>query len=369
MLKVHRWFILVGIVFIVFIALSVDFRGATFNQKFKSWVKETARIAREQGISENTVLDYLATAEPLEFLLQDKKENLQDKVSALLSDDLILRAQLFYKDNLKILYQKEDEYKVSPEIVVAAMAIGSNLGEALGEYKMIDVLSTLGAKNENGDFYRNELISLFKLIDNNTLTMNVKGHEDGTFTFLGINPSSYLYYGTDSNNDNKVDLFTNNPDVFETYYYLLSQQNWQDLDSWGMLVSLQKGVDFTALEGVSNAKNIGLWKSLGVKKIDGASLNEPDSKQATLIKLNDDQGVLLYDNFNSLFKTNNVLAKSIAIGLLSDKIKDYAYSMEYKRTNVKANISDAEKELDNIDTIKKDDLPPPPKYKDLEFAK
>ena len=114
-----------------------------------------------------------------------------------------------------------------------------------------------------------------------------------------------------------------------------------------------------------NSESI-LFISLIISFSDNPKITD-NAMVATLILLPDNNnGLLLYRNFDSLFKSNGIVYKSLAIGLLSDKMKQYASLVDYKEKNVKP----VEKTTATKETKEKvDDKPLPKKYKNSKHLK
>ncbi len=368
MLQIHRWFILVGIVFIVMICLSVDFRLDRLDSIFVKWKQEFLQKAKLQGISTSTLqaFDLLVKVPDKSILVQNNKDknevhskslvltSIGKEVSLYLNDNLTLKAQLYYRDNFQKLEKYATEYGVAPHIIVSIFALGSEFGEKLNKYTLANVLATKSLVGSDKQFYEKELISLLKLVDLGYVKLPVKGDKDGTFTYLGINPSAYLYYGVDANKKGKVDLLSNKDDIYETAFYLINQLRFTHDIPLGYQVATNKNV--SGYQGIKFQRSIKEWSELGVKNTNRLPYNKDDLNSiASFVAIDNNSGMLLLDNFNKILKTNNNLSKSVAITILANNLSEYAKQMAFKKLILQDNQPKKAKET--VKKTKLDDIP------------
>ncbi len=339
MLKIHRLFIFVGVIFVVIIAFTVDGGNIKFQSGFSSWLKSFSKELKENNISNATINVFLnSVKENKQFMIDinsEAKSNPIDFAKNFLTDDILLQSQLFYTNNKKMLLDYDNTYKIDLSYVISIFAIGSEFGGNIGNYKLVDVLANLAYKSDNKEFYKKELIYFLKLVDNQYFDINVLGNIDCSFSYIGILPSTYYYYGVDGDKNGKIDLFASKEDILHTTFFLLQNLGIVYNEPWGEYVYTPFGSDLSKKQGLQNATTISSWLSMNLKYLNHQK-GVDNSLTATLILSSDNSnGMLLYRNFNSLFKVNNVLPKALAIGLLSDKIKTYASLVDYKEKNVK----------------------------------
>lgn len=386
MLKVHRWFILLGLLFIVFIALSIDFSVKKEDSDFKKWKDSFVADLQKSGISELTIQKFQEQASMVQAVadLYNLKVN-TTSYNISVNEEALLKAQMFYKENKTWLEEKKQDLKISSEIIVAMYAINSSFGEKLGENSALNVFSTLAYNSASADEYKLELISFLELIDRGYFDTNIMANNDGTFTYIGIKPSLYVLYGVDGNEDGVVDLFATREDIVATSFDMLKTLGL-DNKSWGNEVGLPNTMDFQFKQGVKYLTTLDKWTYMGISSYNDSPL--PKDKRSSFLILLDgySHGVLLYNNFSVIYKTNSNIQKSLDILALSDKISEYKKVLSYSEQNVKPvpkkkhgveEIYDEECDcyliIEDSHTSKKkpkkDDLPPPEKYKDLAQVK
>ncbi len=386
MLKIHRWFILLGLLFIVFIALSVEFGVQKEDSDFKRWKDSFVKELEQSGISNITIEKFKNHA----MIIRSVADNYNKKINNItyrisINEDALLKAQVFYKENQSLLEEKRREFKVSPEIVVAMYAINSSFGEKMGENSALNVFSTLAYNPSSSEEYKIELITFLELIDRGYFDINVMAHNDGIFTYLGIKPTLYVLYGLDGNKDGVVDLFSTRDDIVETSFGMLKTLGLDD-KSWGNEVALPNTMDFQSRQGIRNLTTIDKWIDIGISSYNDSQLPK-DNRSSFLIVLDSySHGVLLYNNFSVVNKTNSNIQRSLDILALSDRINEYRKALNYSEKNVKPINKTKQRSTEErydpdcecmiiIDGTegkkkpKKDDLPPPKKYKELSLVK
>ncbi|MDR2007552.1 MAG: lytic murein transglycosylase [Alphaproteobacteria bacterium] len=372
MLKIHRWFILLGLLFIVFIALAVDFGEKRESDSFKRWKDSFVQELQQSGISDNTIKKFQDNAMFSQSVVDSYNTRVNNSTYTVsVDEDTLLTAQIFYRDNKPWLEEEKEKNNVLPEVVVAMFAINSAFGEKMGDNSAINVLASLSFNPKSTDEYKPELLAFLMLVDRGYFDVNVMANNDGTMSYIGIRPTLYMLYGVDGNKDGIVDLFATKEDIVATSFSLLKNLGLS-MDSWGNEVSLPNTMDFQSRQGVRNLMTLDKWKDMGVASANDIPLPR-DSRSSFLIILDGyARGVLLYNNFNVIFKTNGNVQRSLDILALSDKISEYRNVLTYSEQNVKpvakkpANESEASSKKKKP---KKDDLPVPTKYKELEAIK
>lgn len=386
MLKVHRWFILLGLLFIVFITLSLDFANKKEDSDFIRWKDSFAKELEAMGISTLTIQlfkDNAVFIKPVVDNYNDRESNSAYRI--FINEEALIKAQVFYKENKEWLEEQKKVTKIPSEVVVAMYAINSSFGEKMGDYPALDVFSSLAYNPSSSEEYRVELITFLELVDRGWVNSSVMANMDGTFTYIGIKPTSYVLYGVDGNNDGIVDLFTTREDIIATAFAMLKELGLET-KTWGNEVALPNTMDFQSKQGVRFLTTVDKWLDLGLSSYNEVPLPK-DNRSAFLIVLEGySHGVLLYNNFSYTYKTNNNIQRTLDILALSDKINEYKQALNYSERNVKPVAKTKNRAPDEVydpdcecmivienkqgkKALKKDDLPPPAKYKELSMVK
>lgn len=122
-------------------------------------------------------------------------------------------------------------YGVDPEFVIAILRIETNLGENTGKYRALNALYSMYVlRPDRRDFAKAELEALLRFAKiNNQNVFDIKGSSAGAIGIAQFMPSSYFTYGTDGNNDGKVDLFSDEDMIVSIAHYL-SGEGWGPSD-------------------------------------------------------------------------------------------------------------------------------------------
>jgi membrane-bound lytic murein transglycosylase B len=347
MLKIHRLFILVGIIFVIIIAFSIDVNNDKLDVGFSSWKNKTAETLQANGVSEAVIKTFKDSVQKDSSYLKNLEESseIQDVVADAknyIDDDMLLKSQMFYTNNKKLLSDYALTYNVDYPSIVAIFGIGSKFGEDTGLYKVVNLLSNLSYDSANSEYYTNELIYFLKLVDQGTVDFDVLGDKNGTFSYLGIMPSMYYLYGVDGDKDGTINLFVSKEDILHTGFSMLKRLAWAEglpilssvSNPQGLNLKDQEGIKYLLNDNANNqslqkSKNVEYWVNLGL--VSDKTFNVDSDVVASVIMSGSNRdGVMLYNNFNLLFRGINVLDKSIAIGLLAQEVVKYVSLVNYK---------------------------------------
>lgn len=118
--------------------------------------------------------------------------------------------KIFIRDNFQTLIKAEQKYGVDPAIVAAILNIESRYGENTGDFKTLDVLTTLAFYHPTRKvFFQQQLLALIEYTAKWNIDINsVYGSYAGALGISQFIPSSILDYAVDFNNDGTIDLNT-----------------------------------------------------------------------------------------------------------------------------------------------------------------
>ena len=149
----------------------------------------------------------------------------------------------------------------------------------------------------------------------------MKGSWAGAMGQCQFMPSSFINYAYDWDNDGKKDIWKNKKDVFASAANYLSKVGWDNDTTWGRKVYIK---EYHKIKRKKIWLTINDWKKLNVLNFDKTEL--PYSKiKARLISIdgnNKKHYFLVYNNFESLLKWNRSNYFGVAVGTLSDKLKN-----------------------------------------------
>ena len=180
--------------------------------------------------------------------------------SHFLGNQPINHAKRFINRELSFLNRVEKRFKVDKEVIVSILLIESFLGKRTGKNIVFNVFSTLSLATKPeilNDTYHNlkenypslsfeqirkradrksrwayqELKHLLRIAEKEKLdVLQIRGSWAGAFGIAQFLPSSYLRYGLDGNNDQKVRLFNRYDSMVSVANYL-KKNGWKNNSS------------------------------------------------------------------------------------------------------------------------------------------
>jgi len=176
--------------------------------------------------------------------------HIKEDYSRFFSNQSVKSAKRFLDGELPFLSEVEKSFKVEKEVVVSILLIESSFGKRTGRNTIFNVFSTLSLAVQP-DILNNTYLSLKKRYPHLTFkevseradkksksayqelkhlltivykekvdVFNIKGSWAGAFGIAQFLPSSYLRYGLDGNNDQKVRLFNRYDSMVSVANYL-----------------------------------------------------------------------------------------------------------------------------------------------------
>jgi membrane-bound lytic murein transglycosylase B len=139
----------------------------------------------------------------------------------------------FWRANEKWLKVAEQIYGVPPEIVVGIVGVETIYGQQMGNFRVIDALSSLAfdfptGRKDKSAFFRDELENLFVMCKSEGLDpLELKGSFAGAMGMAQFMPSSFNKYAVDLDGDGRVDLRNDPADVIGSVAHYLSEFGWR----------------------------------------------------------------------------------------------------------------------------------------------
>jgi membrane-bound lytic murein transglycosylase B len=139
----------------------------------------------------------------------------------------------FWKANEPWLALAEDLYGVPPEIVVGIVGVETIYGRQMGNFRVIDALSTLafdfpGGRSDRSDFFKDELENWFVLCKSEGVEpLDWKSSYAGAIGMAQFMPSSFNKYAVDLDGDGHVDLHHSAADVIGSVANYLAEFGWK----------------------------------------------------------------------------------------------------------------------------------------------
>lgn len=299
---------------------------------FEQYVEGLKQQARQEGISEQILteafdgVEYKPRAVVADRNQPEKKLTLDEYIPRAVPDWKVKQAQALYDKHYNELQRIGKEYGVQPRFIVALWGVESNFGRHMGNYSVIDALSTMAYEGRREAFFRKQAMAALQILEQGHISAaDMKGSWAGAMGQCQFMPSSFLSFAADGDGDGKKDIWGTKADVFASTANYLSSSGWDDKFTWGRQVKIPHGLDHD-LQGRESSKGKYLqeWSKLGVTRYDGKPLPKLDKDiKAWLIMPDDESGriYLVYNNYNVLMKWNRSYYFALAVSHLADRIK------------------------------------------------
>ncbi|WP_298635031.1 lytic murein transglycosylase B [uncultured Umboniibacter sp.] len=135
----------------------------------------------------------------------------------------------FIERNLETLKRIEAETGVSAEYIVAIIGVETRYGRIMGNYRVIDALSTLGfSYPRRSSFFKKELTEFVLMIEETGLDpLSLKGSYAGAMGLGQFIPSSYRAYSKDDTGDGVADLWESEQDAIASVANYFKRHGWK----------------------------------------------------------------------------------------------------------------------------------------------
>jgi len=296
------------------------------DQTFAEWREQLRAEAFSLGISEETLLAIDDLEAPLERVLEldDAQPEFIQTFTRYLSLRItplqINRGQALLRQYAVLLEEVRQSYGVQPHYLVSFWAIESNYGRATGGFSVLQALATLAFDPRRADFFRTELLTALKIIDDGHIAVdNMSGSWAGAMGQLQFLPSVFARYGIDGDNDGKIDIWNSLPDIFHSAANFLSQSGWRGDERWGREVLLPSNFDFS-LTGTRTRKPLQEWNELGIIQMNGSPIPVANMQASVILPAGaGGPAFLTYANFRATMVYNPSTFYALTVGHLADR--------------------------------------------------
>ena len=308
-------------------ALLAESQAKASESDFLAFLYAVRRDAAARGIRLATIDGSLRYAEYLPHVIElDRRQPeqvltfaqyLQKTVTPQREENA--RRQLF--DNRIVLDEVWRRYDVEPRFIVALWGLESDFGAVTGNYMVVSSLATLGFDGRRGPYFRGELISALRIIDEgNIAAANMTGSWAGAMGQCQFMPSTFLGYAVDFDGDGRRDIWTDRADVLASIANFIAHLGWRNGETWGRAVLLPPDFD-VRFTGLDVKRLTGEWGRLGVRNLDSTPLAAPQI-EASLVMPDGAGGpaLLVYDNFRTIMRWNKSTYFAGAVGYLADSM-------------------------------------------------
>ncbi len=302
-------------------------RAKAAENGFAAFLYAVRRDAAAQGIGLSTVDSALRGAQYLPHVIELDQhqpervltfaEYLAKTVSPQRKENA--RRQLF--DNRVLLGAIWRRWNVEPRIIVALWGLESDFGAVTGNYMVVSSLATLGFDGRRGSYFRGELISALRILDQGNVGIaEMTGSWAGAMGQCQFMPSTFLGYAVDYDGDGRRDIWNDRADVLASIANFISRLGWRGGQSWGSKVLLPSGFD-VRYTGLEVRRPIWEWSRMGVRDVEARPLSGRDGEASLVLPAGEGgPALLVYDNFRTIMRWNKSTYFAAAVGYLSDSM-------------------------------------------------
>ena len=145
----------------------------------------------------------------------------------------IRAGQAFSKTYAADLKRAEQQYGVPVSIIAGVLGVETIYGRQTGNFKVLDVLTTLSldfpsGRSDRSEFFRSELAEFLRMCFEQKLeTASVLGSYAGAIGWPQFMPSSIRHYAVDFDGDGRIDLQRSPVDAIGSVAHYLAAHGWQ----------------------------------------------------------------------------------------------------------------------------------------------
>lgn len=218
-----------------FVALGLGLSTAAWaaDEGFDSYVEGLKSEAREKGISESIInsafdgITFTERAVKADKNQPEKKLTLDEYIPRAVPDWKVKQANQLYQKHKAALEEIGQRYGVQPRFIVALWGVESNFGRLMGNYNVVEALSTMAYEGRREAFFRNQVMAALEILDAGHIApKDMKGSWAGAMGQPQFMPTSFLSYAVDGNGDGKIDIWQTEADVFASAANYLKNAKW-----------------------------------------------------------------------------------------------------------------------------------------------
>ncbi len=308
------------------------------SEDFTNFLDGIKKLAYQQNISKDTISKTLTDIKlNTKILALDKKQpefstSFGKYLTNRVSDNRLYKARKYYNANKQHLAKIYQKYGISGNIIVAFLALESNIGVNTGNFNAIEALVTMAFNPRRRDFFVNELIYALKNIDSNKIPHYANSSWAGAMGSMQFMPSNIYNYALDNNN-NGLNIWLDREDIFASAANFLVNIGWHKGERWGREVILPDNFDYN-LSGLKNKQSLNYWTKLGITDAKYNPLPKSNLLAALILPAGyKGPAFLVYRNFYAILNWNRSILYAISVGYLSDKMITGAKLTNYPATD------------------------------------
>jgi len=292
-----------------------------------TWLTQVKQEAREKGIRADVIDSAFEnihepsrTIKGLMKSQPEKRLSYTKYRSSRVDNYRIIIGRKRYEENKTWLQQLGNDYGVDPCFMVSFWGMETSYGSYMGNFPVIQALSTLAYDSQRKEFFRSELFLALKILNDGHVSLNqFKGEWAGASGQPQFLPSSWVKYAVDFDGDGRKDIWGSKKDALASIANYMKQNGWKKDQPWAIFVKLPKSFNEELLAKKDTIKSVKDWDDMGVRTNKGEHLPY-QNMSASIIHPFGGPVFMIFPNYRMILKYNNSIYYAGAIGFLADKI-------------------------------------------------
>jgi lytic murein transglycosylase len=206
---------------------------------FEAWLEGFKREAVAQGISQGTIDAALGgiNYDP-SIISRDRRQGVFQQsfaqfASRMISTHRLKKGADMLKRYRSILDRIEQQFGVSPSVIVAIWGFETDFGTNLGKFPTFRSLGTLAYDCRRSVMFQAELLDALRIVERGDLKAGeMRGAWAGEIGQTQFMPSSYFKYAIDFDSDGRRDLIKSIPDALASTGNYLKSHGWRRGEPW-----------------------------------------------------------------------------------------------------------------------------------------
>ena len=146
---------------------------------------------------------------------------------------IISRGKMLKKANASLFNQIENNYGVSPGVLLAIWGMETGFGAAMGHQNTVSAIVTLAYDCRRSEFFTGQLLDAIRIVGRGDLPPSqLRGGWAGEIGQTQFLPTPYVRYAVDFDGNGHRDLVHSVPDILASTANFLASHGWQRGGSW-----------------------------------------------------------------------------------------------------------------------------------------
>ncbi len=242
-----------------------------------------------------------------------------------LKSDRINQGVKFWTENKTALEQAARDYGVDPSIVVAIIGVETRYGRFMGNYRVVDALTTLGFDYpRRAKFFTKQLEEFLLLArEQKQNPLDLKGSYAGAMGFGQFIPSSYRAYAVDYDNDDFADIWQNKTDAIGSVANYFKVHGWVDGEPVMHLASAQRNASQDEVNKTKRPSTlVSTWMKRGYSPAESTLSNSLPALVMTFEEKAGKAHWFAFNNFYVITRYNRSPLYARAVWELSEAIQN-----------------------------------------------